>query len=491
MTLMKKTIKTTGLNIACAGVFSLAIAMGSLFGMSVGSPQRAMASEVINVQDKKLSLETNKGVLLKLEKPAKDIFIANPNIADVQVRSPHLIYIFGKATGETTIYAMDGDEKVIYSANIHVSQNLERIREALKTMLPKATLEIKSINGMVILSGFVKSPGDSETAMRMIRSQVGPTQDVMNQLVITTPTQVNLRVKIAEVNRDVTKQLGFNWESLLSSGNFLFGVAQGANVFDVIEDPITGAPIRNYLTQNGSGSILGSYRNGSLDLNTIIDAMEGEGYLSVLAEPNLTAISGKKADFLAGGEYPVPVPTQNGQVGIQFRQFGVGLSFTPTVISENKIILEVAPEVSQLSSAGAVVINGISVPALSTRKASTTVELGSGQSFAIAGLIQNSMNQETSKIPGLGDIPILGALFRSEKWRRQETELVIIVTPYIVRPVDAKDIPLPTDGIKSPNDLERMFEGKTPNKTPRPSNEKDGRAGPVKIGRAGFKTGNF
>ena len=198
-------------------------------------------------------------------------------------------------------------------------------------------------------------------------------------------------------------------------------------------------------------------------MNALVDALEDEGFLSILAEPNLTALSGETASFLAGGEFPVPVPqtgANTGAITIEFKQFGVGLSFSPTVLSENKINLKVAPEVSQLSLAGAVTVNDISIPALTTRRVNTTVELGSGQSFAIAGLLQSNISQEVSKFPILGDIPILGTLFRSDSFKREETELVIIVTPYIVRPVNPDQLLSPTDINHMSMDTGRWIKGK-------------------------------
>ncbi|MBL4838706.1 MAG: hypothetical protein JKY34_14135, partial [Kordiimonadaceae bacterium] len=227
--------------------------------------------------------------------------------------------------------------------------------------------------------------------------------------------------------------------------------------------------------------------SGLLDLNYAIDALDQDGFIKVLAEPNLTALSGQTANFLAGGEFPIPIPTRDG-IAIEYREFGVKLEFTPTVMNSGRISMHVKPEVSDLSTAGAIRISGISIPSISTRRAETTVELGSGQSFAIAGLIRSNVVQDGDKYPGLGDIPILGALFRSEKFRREETELLIVVTPYLVRPVSDRQLVLPTDNFEVPGDAERFLTGKRWVPTgPKAAINSDRRAGPSLKNRAGFR----
>jgi len=211
----------------------------------------------------------------------------------------------------------------------------------------------------------------------------------------------------------------------------------------------------------GSGLAQANYLGDSVDVSGVIDALETEGLISLLAEPNLTALTGETASFLAGGEFPVPVVDNDGDVTVSFKPFGVSLAFTPTILSSNRISLKVLPEVSALSSSGAVNVNGLSIPALTTRRANTTVELGSGQSFAIAGLLQADSNQNVNEYPGLADIPILGALFRSTDFNRQETELVIIVTPYLVRPVSTNALLTPVDGFEIPDDFDRVVKGQT------------------------------
>ena len=255
---------------------------------------------------------------------------------------------------------------------------------------------------------------------------------------------MNLRVRVAEISRGVDKQLGFNWNIAGTLGGLAIGLATG--------NPFSANATQSALTLSGNIR--------SFDLNAVIDALDEEGLVSILAEPNLTAASGQTASFLAGGEFPILVPDSNGRVTIEFKKFGVSLAFTPTVVGKNRINLHVRPEVSQLSNTNSVTFNNFSVPSLTTRRAETTVELGGGQSFAIAGLLQNNVTHDISKFPGLGDIPVLGALFKSDRFQRAESELVIIVTPYIVRPVSRR-LAAPTDGFAPTHDVERLFIGGT------------------------------
>lgn len=472
-----------------------------------GAGNSAQAANVLSPSDENIVLENNRGVLLRLDRAAADIFIANPEIADIQVKSPRILYVFARRMGETTLYAMDANENVIYSATISVTHNLAAMNAAIAEILPEADIVASSINGIIVLKGMANSPEESSIAERMAVQSAntgssrgggsggggggrgGQQIEIINRIKIATPTQVNLQVKVAEVGRSTLKQLGFNWENAFFSGDVFLGMATGANVFDIVDDPITGLPVKEFLVNNaGTNSLLGSVTGNHFDVNAVIDALEGEGFLSILAEPSLTALSGESASFLAGGEFPVPVPDGQGSFALEFREFGIGLQFRPTVLSKGRIRLEVAPEVSQISNIGAISVNGISVPALSTRRAQTTVELGSGQTFAIAGLLQNTITQDISKIPGLADIPILGALFKSDRFQKQETELVIIVTPYIVRPVDAKRVALPTDGIRPANDVARYLRGESFTAQARPG-EKPAETGNgvMLAGGAGFR----
>jgi pilus assembly protein CpaC len=282
---------------------------------------------------------------------------------------------------------------------------------------------------------------------------------VVNRLSTATPLQVNLRVRIAEVNRSVVKQIGINLLSRDTTDGFQFGVAQGAA--GTFGSPATDdvAAIPKAFNALAGGTTLGAAgRLFGLDLIGTLDLAAKDGLVTILAEPNLTALSGETASFLAGGEFPVPISQSLGAVTIEYKQYGVGLAFTPIVLADGRISMRVRPEVSELSNEGSIRLNGFNVPALTTRRAETTVELGSGQSFMIAGLLRDAHTNDVSKAPFLGDLPILGALFRSTSFRRAETELVIIVTPYLVRPVSTQ-MALPTDGYRMPNDAQGLVGG--------------------------------
>lgn len=422
-----------------------------------------MINTVAAIEAEQKNIEVGKGTLIRFKEPVNNVFLANSEVADLQVKSPTLVYVFGKRQGETNLYAVTDDDRVIYEGTISVNHNLGSLEAALNHVLPDASIQVKSYEGLLVLTGHVDNPTEAEDARRMAEEFIGKKSTIINKIEIATPVQVNLRVRIAEIGRDTKKQLGFNWENLFSSGSTAIGMIQGANVVNLIPNPF-GLPnslVKEFAVQGrGINSLFGGFKAGNFDINFIIDALETEGVLSILAEPNLTTQSGEPAYFLAGGEYPVPT-LDDGQVVIQFKEFGVSLEFTPVVLSNGRINMRIKPEVSQLSSNGAITLQGFNIPALSTRRVETTVELGSGQSFAIAGLLQNSVTHDLEKFPWLGDIPILGTLFRSSKFRRQETELVIIVTPYIVRPYNGGTMPLPTDGLKIPNDYDRYVKGQS------------------------------
>jgi pilus assembly protein CpaC len=277
----------------------------------------------------------------------------------------------------------------------------------------------------------------------------------INRLRTAVPLQVNLKVRVAEVNRSLLKKFGVNLLATDTTGGFQFGIAQGQGIrIPKADDPedTTVRVIRSTIgsTFSGGGRLLGLDILGSLDL------AEVDGLVTTLAEPNLTALSGETASFLAGGEFPIPMSSGLSGTTIEFKQYGVGLAFTPVVLGDGRISMRVRPEVSELSNEGAVKAGDIIVPALTVRRAETTVELGSGQSFMIAGLLRSTNSNSIDKAPFLGDLPILGSLFRSTEFRRQETELVIVVTPYLVRPVSGR-LALPTDGYRAPDDAQRIF----------------------------------
>jgi pilus assembly protein CpaC len=330
------------------------------------------------------------------------------------------------------------------------------------------------MNNLVLLTGTVANPDDAAEATRLTQAYVGDGTQVVTRLRSATPLQVLLKVRIAEINRSMLKKVGVN---LLNrdSGRTLFNIGQGSpgtikvapgtidasgNITGAI-DPSGALPGQSVVTFNNivGGTTLGLFGHiFGTDLLGTLDLMQNDGFVTTLAEPTLTALSGETASFLAGGEFPIPVSQAIGAVTIEYKQYGVGLAFTPIVLADGRISMRVRPEVSELSDAGSVKLNGFIVPALTTRRAETTVELGSGQSFMLAGLLQNRNNNSIQKAPFLGDLPILGALFRSTSYQRNETELVIIVTPYLVRPV-SNQLAVPTQGYRAPTDGEMVLGG--------------------------------
>jgi len=396
------------------------------------------------------------GKFLRLNGQMTDLFVANEGIVDVQVRSTNELYIFGKSAGETTIYATNKAGKTIYSANVRVGPNLDSVGTLLRAAMPESKIQATPMNGVMLLTGTVGAPEDIEEAGRIVQAYVGTGTKVISRLKTATPLQVMLKVRFAEVSRSFSKDIGINLTSLDQTGGFLFGIGRG-NPGTISVDPNTGAMSGTFNNAEGkttiglAGSLLG------LNLLSTIDLAQQSGRAIILAEPTLTALSGETASFLAGGEFPIPISQSLGAISIEYKQYGVGLAFTPTVLADGRISMRVRPEVSELSDQGSVRLNNFTVPALTTRRAETTVELGSGQSFMIGGLLRNTGNNSVDKAPWLGDLPILGALFRSQGFRRQQTELVIVVTPYLVKPVSDSEIALPTDGFRDANDAQRII----------------------------------
>ncbi|NKB59906.1 MAG: BON domain-containing protein [Alphaproteobacteria bacterium] len=433
---------------------------------------------IVDADPEPITLEANKGQLLRLVRPVDTVFIAEPGIADVQLKSPTLIYIFGRRPGETTLFAVDKREMVILNTRVVVAHNLTRLKDMIRGILPDDMIDVRSVEGTVVMTGAVSSAEQAEDLRRLATRVLGEKDEVINRVRVTGPNQVNLRVRIAEISRELNKKLGINWDVVKTAGSLAVGIAVG-NPAGAVGAALAQSPTSNNITAAFNGS--------TLDVNALIDALDDEGLITVLAEPNLTAMSGETASFLAGGEFPIPVSQDEDTITIEFKKFGVSLAFTPTLLGSGRINMRVRPEVSQLSDAGAVQVSGFSIPALTTRRAETTVELGTGQSFAIAGLLQNTTNQSVEEFPGLAQLPVIGPLFRSTQFQSSESELVIIVTPYVVRPVNTQ-LASPIDGFRPPHDSERILFGATHKASPAgPSGPPLGRDGmPGLVGPVGF-----
>jgi pilus assembly protein CpaC len=434
---------------------ALALAFGTLGAAApaVAQPTAAKPAETVN-------LSKGTGTLVRLSEPMSDVFVANDTVADVQVRSSTQLYVFGKGSGETTVYATSKGGRVVYAANVRVGNNISSVGEMLHLAMPEASIQAMPMNNLVLLTGTVANPEDVAEAQRLVQAYVGSETQVVTRLRSATPLQVMLKVRIAEINRSMLKKWGINLLSNDSTGGFNFGIAQGQGINLADAACVKDCPLPKVIRSTIGSTLSASTKLLGLNLITSLDIAAQDGLVSILAEPNLTALSGETASFLAGGEFPVPVSQALGSVTIEYKQYGVGLAFTPIVLGDGRISMRVRPEVSELSNENAVTLNGFTVPALTTRRAETTVELGSGQSMMIGGLLRNTATNNVDKAPFLGDLPILGSLFRSTQFRRNETELVVIVTPYLVRPVSTQ-LATPVDGYRVPNDLQRDFGGQS------------------------------
>lgn len=462
---------------------SLVLAAALLPLPGLVSPATAQA---VTKPRQEMVLSIGRGQLINVAGRMTDVFVADEKVADVQIKSTTQLYVMAKAAGVTTIYASDSTGAVIWSANIRVGSNIDTVDQMLHVAMPDSQIAVSTFGSdTVLLTGTIPSPEDAAEAQRLVSAFMGKATNVITRLRTATPLQVNLQVRIAEVSRSLVRSLGSNLTTIDGTGGVKFGYNAGRTTASfVTTDPRLPLGIGNQVqgwTQdptaitatnplgwvqkpgstitplNGVSTIAGLGKLFGLDILGTLDAGETVGLVTTLAQPNLTAISGETADFLAGGEFPVLSSQGLGTTQVEFKRYGVSLSYTPTVMSGGRISLRVRPEVSELSSDGAVSLNGFTIPALTVRRAETTVELGSGQSFMIAGLLKNTTRNSIQKMPGAGDLPILGSLFRSTSFQRGETELVIVVTPYLVKPVDASAIKLPTDGYQSANELQRIL----------------------------------
>lgn len=464
---------------------ALAILAGFALLVLACAPALA-APKVIAPAGAALQLEVSKGRLIRLDQPATSVFVADPDVADVQVKSPQLVYVFGKAAGETTLYAVGDGDQVLLNAAVVVRHNIQRLEDAIRELDPRSVVSVSTVDDQLVLEGTVFSAAEGEDIRRLAARFVADPKQLLNKMRVNAPNQVNIRVRIAEMSRQTVKQFGFNWQAMFGVGNFVLGLATGRSFVDVA----TGLAARA-TAQFGADTLNNAgvgFKNKNTDVNALLDALENHGLINILAEPNLSAVSGEPASFLAGGEFPIPVPQNNNTISIEFKKFGVSLNFVATIAEGNRINLHVQPEVSQLSTNGQITISSIVVPALTTRRAETTIELASGQSFAIAGLLQNSITQNLDKFPWLGDVPVLGSIFRSTAFQHDESELVVIVTPYIVRPTDtANRLMTPSDGYATPSDARQVLNGDMARPQPLKQNAAPAtRSGTGLIGPAGF-----
>jgi pilus assembly protein CpaC len=403
-----------------------------------------------------LSLGIGKSIVIDLPRDIKDVLVADPKIANAVVRSAQRAYIIGAAIGQTNIVFFDSAGQQIAAYDIAVKRDLNGIRAAMRQILPNADIQIEGVNDGVMLSGSVSSPIEVQQAGDLAARLVGGIDKVVNSIAIKGRDQVMLKVTVAEVQRSIIKQLGIDLTANLNYGTAVVNFSN-VNPFTALGRPLVGG---NALTSGFGSSTLGGVQVPQVQAT--IRAMESAGVVRTLAEPNLTAISGESATFIAGGEFPIPTgvtcqTTAAGAVGqcapsISFKKFGISLNFTPVVLNEGRISLRVMTEVSEVSLDNSITVTGITVPSIRTRRAETTLEIPSGGSMAMAGLIQEQTKQAINGLPGLAQLPVLGSLFRSRDYVNNQTELMVLVTPYVVRAVAQKDLSRPDDGFADASD---------------------------------------
>jgi pilus assembly protein CpaC len=405
-----------------------------------------------------IPLGVGKSVAIDLPSDIKDVLVADPKIANAVIRSSRRVYMIGGAVGQTNIFFFDAHGKQIAGFDIAVTRDLNGLRAALKRAMPGTDLQVQGVGDGVMLTGTVPSGAQAQQAFDLASRLTGDGSKVVNGIVVRERDQVLLKVTVAEVERDVVKQLGVNL-----SGSFGF-VREGVVNFNT-DNPFSasGQPLSGTSAAAQQGVTTNPISGANLPrVSATVRAMEQAGVIRTLAEPNLTAISGETANFLVGGEFPYVsnVSPTTGQPSIDFKKFGVSLIFTPIVLSEGRISLKVYTEVSELSSEGAISQGGFSIPSLKVRRAETTVEVPSGGSLAMAGMIKQQTKQAVNGLPGLMQLPILGTLFKSRDFINNQTELMILVTPYVVRAVAQKNLSRPDDGFAETSDPQGAFLGK-------------------------------
>jgi len=387
------------------------------FAILIASTALASGQESTSV-----SIGQGDGQILRFKHTVDSVVVADDTVADVKIITSRSAYVFGKSTGTTRITALDANQHVVLNSQVIVG-----------TGAGEGDVQEHAVGKRVVARGSVPNLGAAVQQNALLSGHADQGVQAVNMTTQSGLPQINLRVRFAEVSRQELLAYGVNWSALFNSGSFSFGL-------------MTGGPLA--AAQGATNVISGGFGSGSGNVDLLLDALQSNGVLEILAEPNITTVTGRRASFLAGGEIPVPIPVNDNMIGIEYKPYGVSLIFMPTLLPNDRISLEVRPEVSTLSSAGLVDISGVDIPSFSVRRADTQVEMASGQTFAIAGLFQRSSASDIDKLPLLGDIPILGKLFQSKRFQRNETELVILITPYLVKPVSGKTSATPLDAAR-------------------------------------------
>ncbi|WP_368187044.1 type II and III secretion system protein family protein [Aestuariibius sp. HNIBRBA575] len=432
------------------------------FTLALSTTATSVPAETLQVTrgapSRALAVPMNRAVVVESDAPFAQVSIANPGIADISTLSESTIYVLGKEPGRTTLTLLGADGRLITNVEVHVTPDVAEFKERLEQILPGESIEVRTANDGIVLSGTVSSTARMDRALDLAQ-RYAPDR-VSNLMVVGGTQQVMLRVRFAEMQRSVSKSLS---SSLALQGTTLggdLGVNGGGGAFTTAETITSALSGDNVGAGNNNGAIMFGFNAGAVEVGILLEALESRGVVRTLAEPNLTALSGQEARFLAGGEYPIPVTQESGSTTIEYKPFGIALNFVPRVVDGDIINLELEAEVSALDTSNGIVQNGFTVSSFSTRKTSTTVEMRDGESFAIAGLLMDDFRDLNGQVPWLGDIPVLGALFRSAEYAREQTELVIIVTPHLVTPTRGEALALPTDRVRPPSERDLFLFGR-------------------------------
>lgn len=418
---------------------------------------------------KQITVGVDKSVVVELPRDVRDVHVSSPKNLDAVIQSGNRVYLIGVAVGQANAFFFDQEGRQIVTLEVAIERDLSAVVEMLERLMPGSSIKLDAVNDNVVISGRVRNAADATRASDVVGKFLGGESDkskVVNMLAVDAREQVLLKVTVAEMQRDIMRRLGISWDGTFSIGTGVlgFGSNPGFALNSVL--PALGNIINpdsatnpNFATTVGRNGVAGVFQTSRGVAIANLKALEQNGLMRTLAEPNLTAISGETANFLAGGEFPIPVAESDGNITIEFKPFGISLAFTPLVMSEGRISMKVSTEVSELSNDGAVTLTSINIPALKVRRANTTVELPSGGALVMAGLISDETKQALQGVPGLKNLPILGTLFRSRDFVKRETELVVIVTPYVVDPVARSELARPDDGFSVPSEVSATLLG--------------------------------
>ncbi|MEM8877313.1 MAG: type II and III secretion system protein family protein [Pseudomonadota bacterium] len=438
--------------------YGLAATMAVFIWMSTASSAGAVDAPIsMHGQSESVRLGLDKSLVIDLPRDARDVLVSNPAIADAVMRTARRAYLIGMEVGQTNVFFFDEHGTQIAALEVDVERDLTTLRHKIQTLIPDSSVIVDAMNDNIVLSGSVRTPLDSQKAVEIAQRFIGDEEKVLSMLAVRSKEQVQARVQIVEVRRTVLKQFGIDFPSAVNgiATNVINGGVPGGALLS-LNNAFSAS---NTLPTN---ALIGSFDVGSNgNITAVVQAMERQGLARVLAEPTLSAISGEAAKFLAGGEFPIPVGRdEDGNLTIEFKEFGVGLGMTPVVMSEERISLRVNTEVSELSAENALVLQGVTLPALTVRRAETTVELPSGGSLVMAGLIRQDRNYVINGLPVVKDLPVIGQLFRSQDFVNNETEMLVIVTPYIVAPAARREFDRPDKNLTVPNDFEAALFGR-------------------------------